>query len=49
MDILVSILNYQPFGDHGVMNILSIRVIHILMIWVTWKIIPSWKEFKESW
>ena len=48
MDTIIAILNYQPFGDHGVMNILSIRVIHILMIYLTYKVIPSWKEFKET-
>ena len=29
---LVEILNFQPFGDHGVMSILSLRVLHIVMM-----------------
>ena len=27
---LVEVLNFQPFGDHGVNNIWSIRMVHIL-------------------
>ena len=29
---LIEILNFQPFGDHGVMSILSLRVLHIVMM-----------------
>ena len=29
---LIDILNFQPFGDHGVMSLLSIRVIHMVML-----------------
>ncbi len=28
---LIDILNFQPFGDHGVMSLLSIRVVHIIL------------------
>ena len=31
---LIEILNFQPFGDHGVMSILSLRVLHIVMMFV---------------
>ena len=48
MDTIIAILNYQPFGDHGVMSIASIRVIHILLLWVVWKISPSWKEIWKN-
>jgi|ETNmetMinimDraft_30_1059905.scaffolds.fasta_scaffold51263_4 hypothetical protein len=29
---IIDILNFQPFGDHGVMSPLSIRMFHIIMI-----------------
>ena len=30
MEYLMSFLNYQPFGDWGVMSIFSIRMFHII-------------------
>ena len=29
-NIITSVLNFQPFGSHGVNSILSVRVFHIL-------------------
>ena len=34
---IIDFLNFQPFGDHGVMSLWSIRIAHIIMITaVTW-------------
>ena len=32
MNLLIDFLNYQPFGDHGVMSILSIHLSQIIVI-----------------
>ena len=29
---IIDFLNFQPFGDHGVMSLCSIRIAHIIMI-----------------
>jgi len=34
--VVLSILNFQPFGDHGTMSLLSIRMFHILGIYMVW-------------
>ena len=41
MDIIISILNFQIFGDWGVMNPLSIRLYHIIMMFILYKIITK--------
>jgi len=33
-DMFITFLNYQPFGDHGVYDMLSFRVIHVLSLCV---------------
>ena len=38
---MIEFLNYQPFGDHGVMSLLSIRIIHIIMIVISYKLIKE--------
>ena len=48
METIISILNYQPFGDHGVMSLASIRVLHIILLWIVYKISPSWKDIWEK-
>ena len=48
METLIYILNYQPFGDYGPNHILGIRVIHFILIYLTYKICPTWKEFKAT-
>ena len=49
MDCIVMFLNYQPFGDYGVMNILSIRMFHIVFggacIWLS---VEHYKHCKEN-
>ena len=32
MNLLIDFLNFQPFGDHGVMSILSIHLSQIIVI-----------------
>tara|TARA_Y100001938_G_C7857503_1_gene313893 strand:- start:269 stop:541 length:273 start_codon:yes stop_codon:yes gene_type:complete len=39
--MIADFLNFQPFGDHGVMSLLSIRMFHIIMIPVVWWMIKS--------
>ena len=50
MDYIIMFLNYQPFGDWGVMSILSIRMFHIVfggaVIWMVKMSIKEWKENK---
>lgn len=38
---MIEFLNYQPFGDHGVMSLLSIRMIHFIMIVISYKLIKE--------
>jgi len=38
MNGLVAFLNFQPFGNYGVMNPLSIRIIHILGLYVCYRL-----------
>ena len=49
---LIDILNFQPFGDHGVNSLLSIRVMHLVvavptvyLIKVTGK--DMWKKLRN--
>ena len=45
---MIEFLNFQPFGDHGVMSLLSIRMIHIIMFICLYFIIKGWiKEDKQ--
>ena len=39
---MIEILNFQPFGDHGVMSLWSIRVVHIMFI------VPIYYMIKHS-
>ena len=34
--VIISILNFQPFGNHGTMSLLSIRMFHIFGIYMIW-------------
>ena len=49
MDCIIMFLNYQPLGDWGVMNLLSIRMFHIVFgsacIYLTHMV---WTEHKEN-
>ena len=46
---MIELLNFQPFGDHGTMSLLSIRVAHILMgIVVIWLIRGIYKQDNQS-
>ena len=38
---MIDFLNFQPFGDHGVMSLLSIRMIHIIMIVCAYYIVKA--------
>tara|TARA_A100001201_G_C4096447_1_gene203986 strand:+ start:7925 stop:8227 length:303 start_codon:yes stop_codon:yes gene_type:complete len=36
-DSMIAVLNWQPFGDHGVNSLLSIRMVHILGTVAIWR------------
>ena len=36
-DSLIAVLNWQPFGDHGVNSLLSVRMVHILGTVAIWR------------
>lgn len=46
---MIEFLNFQPFGDHGVMSLLSIRVAHIIMLSaVIWLVRGLYKRDNQS-